>query len=371
MDGGEGNGEGGGGSNVEQEMAQEEMEEQTEQELEGVGMAPPATQAGQRKPKHPCITCGKNVSGASVKCNLCSLWCHIQCTNLSAEAYKGLLLQAKEVGTAFWACRSCLSFATKMNRHLQESSRRQDMVEAKVDKNTNDISRNAQEVEELRQELRRAMERIDNDKEARDDALCDELREREIRRLNLIIHGLQEPDQNVHLNRDRMEADRRLCGDLFAAMGLRLRGTDLKFCRRVGERGQNPRPVVVGLNSEEDRRMVLSRARQLRGGRYDNVAVVPDLTRMQRRGEDKLSGEAEQKNRNLTADDKEKGLRWMVVGKRGEKRLIKGTEREQQRDRAAPTLGQYLGGGGGGRDGAGGGNQRGGPELGARQRDTY
>jgi hypothetical protein len=79
-----------------------------------------------------------------------------------------------------------------MNRHLQESSRRQDMVEAKVDKNTNDISRNAQEVEELRQELRRAMEKIDNDKEARDDALCDELREREIRRLNLIIHGLQE-----------------------------------------------------------------------------------------------------------------------------------------------------------------------------------
>jgi hypothetical protein len=60
----------------------------------------------------------------------------------------------------------------------------------------------------------------------------------------------------------------------------------------------------------------------------------------------------------------------MVVGKRGEKRLIKGMEREQQRDRAAPTLGQYLGGGGG-RDGAGGGNQRGGPELGARQRDTY
>jgi hypothetical protein len=112
--------------------------------------------------------------------------------------------------------------------------------------------------------------------------------------------------------------------------------------------------VVVGLNSEEDRRMILSRTRQLRGGRYDNVAVVPDLTRMQRRGEDKLSNEAELKNRNLTADDREKGLRWMVVGRRGEKRLIKGTEREQQRDRAPNTLGGYLSAAGSGSNGSGG-----------------
>jgi hypothetical protein len=152
-------------------------------------------------------------------------------------------------------------------------------------------------------------------------------------------------------------------------MGLRIRGTDLKFCRRVGERGPDPRPVIVGLNSEEERRMILSRTRQLRGGRYDNVAVVPDLTRMQRRGEDKLSSEAESKNRNLTADDREKGLRWMVVGRRGEKRLIKGTEREQQRDRAPNTLGGYLsmagcgsannGGGGNGQYGTGIGNNSG------------
>jgi hypothetical protein len=121
----------------------------------------------------------------------------------------------------------------------------------------------------------------------------------------------------------------------------------------VGERGSDPRPVVVGLNSEEDRRM--SRTRQLRGGRYDNMAVVPDLTRMQRRGEDKLSSEAEMKNRNLMADDREKGLRWMVVGRRGEKRLIKGSEREQQRDRAPNTLGGYLSMAGGGSTSNGGG----------------
>jgi hypothetical protein len=256
-----------------------------------------------------------------------------------------------------------------MNRHLQEASKRQDQLEARVDQNSSDISKNEKDVEGLRQELRRALARIDNDKETRDDALCDELRERDIRRLNIVIHGLAEPDQTVHNNSDRIEADRRTCSDLFATMGLRTRGTDLRFCRRVGERGTTPRPIVIGLNSEEEKRVMLARSRQLRGGRYDNVAVVPDLTKMQRRGEEKLSNEAEARNGNLTADDREKGLRWIVVGKRGEKRLIKGVEREPQRDRAPHTLGQYLPLRGGNSAAAGGGNTgTNSRELGARQR---
>jgi hypothetical protein len=323
------------------DMGEGEMEQETEEQVgaDEVGRQepvadtqPPAATASQqaRKPKHPCITCGKNVTGASVQCTLCNLWCYKQCTNLSDRAFKGLMLQAKEVGTAYWACRSCLNFAAKMNRHLQETSKRQDQLEERVNVNSNNINRNEQNVEELRPELRRALAKMDNEKEARDDALCEELREREIRRLNIIIHGLQEPDNRYISNGDRIEADRRLCGELFAAMGARVRGTDLRFCRRVGERSAVPRPVVVGLNSEEEKRTILIRSRQLRGSRYDNVAVVPDLTKMQRRGEEKLSVEAGERNKNLTAEDNERDMRWIVVGKRGEKRLIKGVEREPQ-----------------------------------------
>jgi hypothetical protein len=271
------------------------------------------------------------------------------------------MLQAKEVGTAYWACRSCLNFAAKMNRHLQETNKRQDQLEERVNVNTSNISKNEKGIEELRQELRRALAKMDSDKEARDDMLCDELREREIRRLNIIIHGMQEPDNSIQNNSERIEADRRMCGDLFAAIGVRVRGSDLRFCRRVGERGPAPRPIVVGLNSEDEKRVILARSKQLRGGRYDNVAVVPDLTKMQRRGEDKLGAEADVRNRNLTVEDRERGLRWLVVGKRGEKRLIKGVEREPQRDRSQPTLYQYLPRiGGGGIGGTSGNNYNGG-----------
>jgi hypothetical protein len=77
---------------------------------------------------------------------------------------------------------------------------------------------------------------------ARVTALCEDLRDREKRRLNLIMHGLAELAQNISENRDRVEADRRLCGEVLAIIEARTKGQDLKFCRRVGECGR-PTPA--------------------------------------------------------------------------------------------------------------------------------
>ena len=61
------------------------------------------------------------------------------------------------------------------------------------------------------------------------------------------------------------------------------------------------------------------------------VTIVPDMTKSQRKGELRLREEAERRNHeDLSEEDREKNLKWIVVGSRGEKRLIKGTEREEQ-----------------------------------------
>jgi hypothetical protein len=126
-------------------------------------------------------------------------------------------------------------------------------------------------------------------------------------------------------------------------MGIRMRQEDLRFCRRVGERGQDSGPIIIGLRTEEEKRTILERARLLRGTRYDNVAIVPDMTKMQRRAEDRLTSEAASRNEQLTADDRSKNLKWLVVGRRGEKRLIKGTEREGQNNiRREIQLGDFV-----------------------------
>ena len=154
-------------------------------------------------------------------------------------------------------------------------------------------------MEELRQELRRLNERMDQDKdrEAKEDTLCEELRERDVRRCNVIIHGVPEPDDSIQNNRERMEIDKNKCEELFREVGARTRKPDIRFCRRIGERGRDDRPIVIGVTTEEEKKHLLDRAKELQRSRFNNVAIVPDLTKLQRRGEEKLVREAGERSR--------------------------------------------------------------------------
>jgi hypothetical protein len=156
------------------------------------------------------------------------------------------------------------------------------------------------------------------------------MQEREVRRMNLIIHGVEEQPDNIRGNQERMERDKDRCGKIFKAINARTKREDLRFCRRIGERGTDPRPIVIGLENEEEKRHILGRAKDLRNSRFKDISIVPDLTRKQRNREARMKEEAEEKNKTLTADEKSRNIKWMVVGRRGEKRIIKGVERDQQ-----------------------------------------
>jgi hypothetical protein len=314
-----------GDENTEEDQKPETQQQPTtaqQQTASQQAAAPPATvqqpaqqtKRNKKQPDHPCLVCGKNVTTGAVQCTLCTLWCHKACTGLSAEAFRGLEVQAKEIGLAYWAYRSCLAFANKVNRQLQAASKRQDEVEEKVEQNIRETQHNKQEIEQLKDKLRRVRSAAEAEKEERSDALAEELRERKMRRNNIIIHGLREPE-HMHQARDKMENDRQTCGEIFNIIGARVRAADLRFCRRIGERGRDPRPLVIGMRSEEEKRTVLDRAGALRGSRLDNISVGPDLTKMQRRAEEKLTREAESRNNQLTTEDREKNLKWLVVGR--------------------------------------------------------
>jgi hypothetical protein len=180
------------------------------------------------------------------------------------------------------------------------------------------------------------------EREAKTDMLGEELRDREMRRNNIIIHDLAESTNNINA-RDRMEHDRQQCGNILSTIGARTRAADLRFCRRVGERGKDARPLIIGLRSEEEKRDVLDKAAGLRRTMYDNISIGPGMTKMQRRAEDLLAKEVETRNQQLTSEDREKNLRWLVIGRRGEKRIIKGVEREQQHyERREPQLHNFM-----------------------------
>jgi uncharacterized coiled-coil protein SlyX len=249
---------------------------------------------------------------------------------MSDATYRGLEAQKNETGTAFWVCRPCQSFGQRVQHQFAESNKRHDATEKRVEANSRKIAETEKEMDRMKEALRKMEERLGKEQGERDDNICDEMQEREVRRMNLIIHGVEEQPNEVRGNRERIEKDKVRCERIFVAMKARTRKEDIRFCRRIGERGDDPRPMVIGLENEEEKRHLLGRAKELRNTQYDDISIVPDLTRKQRNREARMKEEAEEKNKGLTEEEKSKNIKWMVVGRRGEKRIIKGVERDQQ-----------------------------------------
>ena len=285
----------------------------------------------QQKENTNCLACNKKCTGsqASVLCQLCSLWCHKECANLSTAVFKSLALQVKEVGTAYWACKSCLSFAAKTNLLLKNMNTQLTAMDSKITQNVVDIQTNKKNIEKMDSGLKKVERSVENVKKQVEEEMFEEMRERESRRLNVVVHGLEEQDGTGE-GRERAEKDKEECGKIFASIEAGVRRDQIKFCRRIGERSRDPRPLIVGLTSEDTKRRLLDRARNLQNSRYENMNIVADLTRRQRQEEVKMREDAEKRNRNLTEEDRSKNLKWMVVGRKGEKRLIKGIDREYQ-----------------------------------------
>ena len=101
--------------------------------------------------------------------------------------------------------------------------------------------------------------------------------------------------------------DTQTCNNMFQALKLSLTADSIKFCRRVGERGNDPRPLIIGLYNYRDRALLLNQD-QRDTEYFSDVTIGPDLTKMQRKEEADVKKEIETKNNNLSEDDISKNL---------------------------------------------------------------
>jgi DNA repair ATPase RecN len=178
-----------------------------------------------------CLACGKQCTSQqfSVQCTLCSLWCHKDCGGISEAYFKALDLQMREMGTAFWACRSCMSFATKVNNQFRDMDRRIGEVSTKTEAVTKRVEEHTAEIGEVRGDVRKMEEKLEEMEKRLEDRMCAEIREREIRRLNLVLHRVDEPNQRIRDGRERMEADKKTCVKIFKAMKATVTCESIKF----------------------------------------------------------------------------------------------------------------------------------------------
>jgi DNA repair ATPase RecN len=148
----------------------------------------------------------------------------------------------REMGMAFWACRSCLSFATKVNNQFKDMDRRIGEVNTKTEAVTKQVEEHTMEIREVKGDVKKMKERLEEMERKLEDRMCEEMREREIRSLNLVLHRVEEPSQQIWDGRERMEADIKECVKIFKAVKARTTSEGITFCHRIGEKGEEPAP---------------------------------------------------------------------------------------------------------------------------------
>jgi hypothetical protein len=295
-----------------------------------------------RNVKYPCIRCKKNVGRNSVKCRTCQLWIHAECGNISKELFSFLANPAKYGANVSWNCDSCQASAKRLEDRMNALEGRFQEVESRVVRSEGVIQDTVKRMDgvEVRQaKIETAMEQ---ERERIRKERAEEMRERDIRRKNVVMHRVGEAGEEVRTIEERRNWDLRSCDNIFKVLNLDMTSeTAVKFCRRVGEKGAGPRPLIVGLKREWQKEDLLEAAKNLRNTTFSETVIIPDLTQEQRREEAEMNNEVERRNRDLTQEDRAKNLEWIVVGARGERRIVKGSVRT----RGARGAGRGAGGG--------------------------
>ena len=290
-----------------------------------------ATEAqNSRRAKFPCIRCGKNVTknSKSVKCSTCELWVHAECERFSPEFFN-ILANPDKYGAAgvCWNCSSCQASALRLEKLVKGVEGRIQQVEDCVRGTEAGVTDLDKRVDKMERRVLREDDKRDKDQRKIKQDIMNEMADRDSRRYNVVLHKVGEHDQVDATGPMRIEWDKKSCQNISRELKLSLRMDDIKFCRRLGEKSSEPRPLLVGFYSETHRNELLKNARNLEKTKFRDVNIGPDLTKEQREREIELKREAERRNEQLTEEDRSKNQEWAVVGARGEKRLIKTTAR--------------------------------------------
>ena len=291
------------------------------------------------KGKYPCLRCKENVSKGGVRCNTCHLWVHTKCQKISKELYNILKNPKRFGGQVCWNCDSCMASAMRLEAKMTSLETRFNEVEERMAKSEGAVQGVEKKVDNMEKRMASVEDQVAKERERLERERVEEMRERDIRKKNVIMHRVEEAGENVKTYEERRNWDTEKCEEIFTTLKLNLNRENIKFCRRVGEKGEEPRPLIVGLYREFQKEDILDAAGGLKDTPLSEVGIMPDLTKEQRSDEAEMIQEETRRNEEMSDEDRAKNWFWRAVGRRGEKRLVRGKAREGDREN------QWRGGG--------------------------
>ena len=219
-------------------------------------------------------------------CDFCEEWFHIGCIDMSEDVYDVIFAENKRVPGIQWYCSKCHSKTKEALEKYsalekQTKSLREDVDKVKIDvAEVKGIIKNT-----IRHEIHQNM---------------DEMKERESRKMNLIVFGLPEINcgeatewsTEKKVETDIKEIESIIVEDIGVAVSPR---TGVIDARRIGiKRPDAPRPLKITFRDLNVKRQVLINAKKLRTSTKTNVKDIfinPDLTPEQRKTDEKLRSE--------------------------------------------------------------------------------
>lgn len=289
-----------------------------------------ASKSGRKK-DYPCIRCDQHVkkTDKAVQCALCDLWVHKACENMSDETFTVLDTQNRETGQCFWSCKSCKSYAMKFDKRMRDVEKRvRKLEEETIPEMQTDLTTAKNDIKDLKTTTLKLESSINESAPSGEvtAAVFEELRERESRRCNLLIHNLIEPGTDIDDKDERIAKDKENVKELLGVIGIELDiNESTRFAKRLGPANENsPRPLLVGFTEDQMCKSILDKSPDLseQDEPWSNIKIIRDLTKMQRKEEGKLRAEVEKRNAELTEEESENWT-WKVVGRRGERKIAK------------------------------------------------
>ena len=270
-----------------------------------------------------------------IECERCSKWVCLDCSGLSEAHYD--VLNDKTLGARLhWFCSTCDVLAVKAvktDNNIEEQCKqymasfrsdvckelRGEINDVKLslkEKITDEVDRVNKRVDQEVEIVLQKIENMDNGGTASEErgasrleeqeTLLEEMKDREARKLNLVIFNLKESkkEDNEDRKKDDVEAMRTLLSSI---------SEPLPFSRtvRLGKKGENTRPIRITMTTTANQHAVLKAAVKLRNSEeYKEVFINKDQTPMEQKNWKRLLDV--RKKKEIASREAEEDVTWII-----------------------------------------------------------
>ena len=293
-----------------------------------------------------CDTVFCDDSGEMIQCERCECWVCKSCFGMSDALYA--MLSSEDSSKIHLFCDQCNGLAVqdwKTGKSIEDqckqyfstireeihdvktclenkldmeiNSVKQDIIELK-EKSNDEIGAIKQDFIELKEQCK---DNVQDTHQLSIEEIAREVQERQDRKKNLLVFGIQESD-----NEDpqiRKQHDSKKLAELLEDMTI-----DVPFSDpiRLGKKGPRPRPLRFKLTDEADKESILRNTHKLKGvAKYNNVYVNRDQTPLERDQWRKLKSKQKELTDQSVSQGQEKV--WIIDMKMN--RVVEGRARKE------------------------------------------